>query len=44
MLFNIYRIHNIFYIFLLKKYYYRVDNKTTKFMLQILKFINNDEQ
>ena len=42
--FNIYRIHNIFYMFLLKQYYYRIDDAKTKFMLQISKFINNDEQ
>ena len=43
-LFNTYRIHNTFHVFLLKKYRYRVDDATTKFMLQTLKFIDNDEQ
>ena len=42
--FIIYRIYNIFYIFLLKQYYYRVDDTKTKFMLQISKFININKQ
>ena len=28
-LFNIYRIYNIFYVFLLKQYYYCIDNTKT---------------
>ena len=32
-LFNIYRIHNIFYMFLLKRYYHRTDDAKTEFML-----------
>ena len=43
-LFENYRIHNTFYMLQLKKYYYRVDDKITKFMLQTLKLINNKKQ
>ena len=43
-LFNIYRIYNIFYMFLLKQYYYRTNDTKTKFILQISEFINNDKQ
>ena len=40
---NIYRIHNIFYVSLLKRYYYRINDAKTEFMLQIPKLINNNE-
>ena len=43
-LFNTYRIHNIFYMFLLKRYYYRTNDAKTKSMLQVSKLIDNDEQ
>ena len=44
MLFNIYRIHNTFYVFLLKKYHHHVNDKQTKSMLQILKLIDDEKQ
>ena len=44
ILFIIYRIHNIFHVFLLKKYYYRVDDQMTKQMMQISNLINNKKQ
>ena len=43
-LFDSYRIYNTFYVLLLIKYYYRVNNKITKFMLQISELINNKKQ
>ena len=43
-LFNSYRIYNTFYVLLLKKYHYRVNDKITKFMLQTSKLINNKKQ
>jgi len=44
ILFNIYRIYNIFYILFLKLYLHRVDNKQTKQILQVSKFIDNKIQ
>ena len=44
ILFNIYRIHNTFYILFLKSYLHRADNAKTKTMIQILKFIDNIKQ
>ena len=44
ILFIIYRIHNIFHVFLLKKYYYRVDDQMTKQMMQISNLIDNEKQ
>ncbi len=41
ILFNIYRIYNIFYVLLLKLYLHRVNNKQTKQILQVSKLINN---
>ena len=41
---NIYRIHNIFHVFLLKSYRHRVDDKKTKSMIQISNFINDEKQ
>jgi hypothetical protein len=41
ILLNIYRIHNIFYVSLLKLYLHRVDDEQTKQMLQTSKFIND---
>ena len=38
-----YRIHNVFHIFLLKSYYYKVDDKNAHEFMQILNLINNDE-
>ena len=43
-LFNIYRIHNMFHVFLLKKYHYHADDKQTKFILQISKLIDDEKQ
>ena len=43
-LFNIYRIHNTFHVFLLKKYHHRVDDEQTKFMLQTSKLIDDEKQ
>ena len=39
----IYRIHNVFYIFLLKLYYYKTDDKDAHEFMQILNLINDDE-
>jgi hypothetical protein len=44
ILFNIYRIHNIFHVSLLKKYYYKKNDKHAKQFMQISKFINNKKQ
>ena len=44
ILFNIYRIYNTFHVSLLKKYHHRVDDKKTKIMFQISKFIDNNKQ
>ena len=41
---NIYRIHNIFHVFLLKSYRHRVDDKKTKQMMQISNLINDEKQ
>ena len=43
-LFIIYRIHNIFHVFLLKKYYYRVDDQMTKQIIQTFDLINDKKQ
>ena len=39
-----YRIYNIFHVFLLKLYYYKIDDKNAHEFMQILNLINNDEQ
>ena len=39
-----YRTHNIFHIFLLKLYYYKVDDKDAHEFMQILNLINDNEQ
>ena len=39
-----YQIHNVFHIFLLKLYYYKVDDKNVHEFMQVLNLINNDEQ
>ena len=39
-----YRIHNIFHVFLLKKYYHRVDDQMTKQMMQTFDLINDKKQ
>jgi len=44
ILLNIYQIYNTFYILFLKLYLYRVNDKQTKQILQISKFINNKIQ
>ena len=44
ILFNIYRIHNIFHILFLKLYLYRVNDAKTKTIMQILKLIDNTKQ
>ena len=41
---NIYRIHNIFHVSLLKSYRHRVDDKKTKQMMQISNLIDDEEQ
>ena len=43
-LFNIYRIHNTFHVFLLKKYHHRADDEQTKSMLQTSKLIDDEKQ
>ena len=42
ILLNIYRIHNTFYVLLLKLYLHCVDDEQTKQMLQTLKLINDE--
>ena len=39
----IYQIHNVFYIFLLKSYHHRVDEKDAHEFIQISNLMNNDE-
>ena len=39
-----YQIYNIFHVFLLKSYYYKVDDKNAHEFMQILNLINDDEQ
>ena len=41
---NIYRIHNIFHVSLLKSYRHRVDDKKTKQMMQTSNFIDDEKQ
>ena len=43
-LFNIYRIHNTFYVSFLKLYLHRVNNAKTKIMMQVSKFIDDTKQ
>ena len=43
LLLIIYRIHNIFYIFLLKSYYNRDCDDASKPFMQIFEFIDNNE-
>ena len=44
ILLNIYRIHNIFLMSLLKSYLHRVDDSETKVMMQTFEFINDIKQ
>ena len=39
-----YRIYNVFYVFLLKSYHHKVDDKDAHEFMQILNLINDDEQ
>ena len=39
-----YRIHNIFYVFLLKSYHHRTDDKNAHEFMQVSNLINDDEQ
>ena len=41
MLFNIYRIYNIFYVLFLKSYLHRANDQEAKVIMQILILINN---
>ena len=41
---NIYRIHNTFYISLLKSYLHRADGAKTKTMMQVSKLIDDTKQ
>ena len=38
-----YRIHNIFYVSLLKSYYHRIDDKNAHEFMQVSDLMNNDE-
>ena len=40
---SIYRIHNIFHVFLIKLYHHKVDNKNAHKFMQVLNLINNDK-
>ena len=44
ILFNIYRIHNIFHVSLLKNYHYKKDDKYAKQLTQISKLIDDKKQ
>ena len=44
ILFNIYRIHNIFHVSLLKNYHYKKNDKYAKQFMQIWKLINDEKQ
>ena len=44
ILFNIYRIHNTFYVSFLKLYLHRADDAKTKTMMQVSKFIDDTKQ
>ena len=39
-----YYIYNVFYVFLLKSYHHKVNDKNTHKFMQILNLINDDEQ
>ena len=39
-----YQIHNVFYVFLLKSYYHKIDNKDAHEFMQASNLINGDEQ
>ena len=41
---NIYHIHNIFHVSLLKIFLYRVDDSETKIIMQVSKLIDDIEQ
>ena len=43
-LLSTYQIHNVFHIFLLKLYYYKIDDKNVHEFMQILNLINNNKQ
>ena len=43
-LFNIYRIHNIFHVSLLKNYHHKESDKHAKQLMQISKLINDEKQ
>ena len=44
ILFNIYRIHNIFHVSLLKNYHHKESDKHAKQFMQISKLINDEKQ
>ena len=44
MLSSIHRIYNIFHIFLLKSYHYKIDDKNAHKFMQVLNLINDNEQ
>ena len=44
MLSSTYEIYNVFYVFLLKLYYYKADDKDMHEFMQVLNLINDDEQ
>ena len=39
-----YQIYNIFYIFLLQLYYYKINDKNAHEFMQVLNLINDNEQ
>ena len=41
---SIYQIHNVSHVFLLKSYYYKIDDKNAHEFMQVLNLINNDKQ
>ena len=44
MLLSTYHIHNIFHIFLLKLYHYKIDDKNAHKFMQVLDLINDNKQ
>ena len=43
-LLSTYHIYNVFHVFLLKLYYYKIDDKNAHEFMQVLNLINDDEQ
>ena len=41
---SIYHIYNVFHVFLLKSYHYKVDDKNAHEFMQVSNLINDDEQ